>query len=148
MANSVHQDRFGPDWPLGNIVVTAPGTQVSIMSLVDSGNVNSPSTATGPGASASDEYTVNAQAIIIQPGKGGGATKLSANTGNIYLVRRPTAGGGGTADVGVVIAMIKPTDPPYTLQASAVVKNIFNLYRYFLDADTANDAANVTAIIE
>ena len=44
MTLSVDKSYVGPIWCLGNIIVTVPGTPVSIMSLVDSSNANAPGT--------------------------------------------------------------------------------------------------------
>ena len=150
MANSVLQDPQGSDWPLGNIVVTVPGTPVRITSLVDATSVNAPETPTNPttfpsGPSTSDEFTRVAQQIIFQAFKAGaGPPKLALNTGNIYIVRK---GGTGVADIGIIVAVLTPGQT-FVLGSSAMVRNVFSLYRYFIDADTANDACQVTAIIQ
>jgi hypothetical protein len=146
MANSVHKDKQGPDWPLGSIVVTAPGTPVSIMSLVDPGSVNAPESPT-PGTVGADEYTAVAQQIVIGGFKAGaGPPKLASNVGNVYLVRKPLAGAGGSGDVGTIVLTVPPGTTA-VLGSAALVRNVFNLYRYFIDADNANDAAQVTALI-
>lgn len=146
MANSVMQDREGVDWPLGNIVVPIPGTPVAITSLVDPSLFNAPQTATLP---QSNEYSCNAQQLIFSGYNGGGAgtPKLQPNTGNVYIVRRPTAGNGGIADTGIIVKVLAPGET-FFLGSAASVRNVFNLYRYFIDADTANDACQVTAIIQ
>lgn len=147
MANSVMQDRFGPDFPLGNIVVTVPGTPVAITSLIDAARLNDPSTPT-PGTAGADEYTVNAQQIIFQAVKASAAPpKLANNTGNVYIVRKALAGGGGVGDLGIVIKMLVPGET-FVLASSPQNRNVFNLYRYFIDADTANDACQVTALLQ
>lgn len=144
MAVSVHKDPQGPDWPLGNIAVPTPGTPVSIMSLVDSASTNAPETGT---STLTDEYTRRAQQIIFQAFKAGAAPpKFAANTGNVYIVRK-SVGAGGQNDVGTVIACLTPGQT-FVLGSSAQVRNVFNLYRYFIDADTANDACQATAIIQ
>ena len=150
MPNSVLQDPQGPDWPLGNIVVTVPGTPVRITNLVDSGAVNAPETPTNPtvfpsGPSTSDEFTRVAQQIIFQAFKAGaGPPKLANNTGNIYIIRK---GSQGITDLGVVVAVLTPGQS-FVLGSSAMVRNVFSIYRYFIDADNANDACQVTAIIQ
>lgn len=144
MANSVHQDRQGPVWPLGNVAVPTPGTYVSIMSLVDSTYVNAPETPTGANV---NEYTNRAQQILFQGFKAGAAPpKLATNTGNVYVVRVPQ-GSGGRSDVGTVIAVIPPGGS-FILGSAALVRNVFNLYEYYIDADTAADGCQVTAIIQ
>ena len=147
MANSLHLDPQGPDWPLGFVKVTTPGTPISIMTNVDSASVNAPETGAGPGPSASDEYTRAAQQIIFQAFKAGGATRLANNTGNIYIVRKPTAGAGGVTDVGNIVAVLTPGQT-FILGSSSLVRNVFSPYRYLIDADTANDGAEVTLIMQ
>lgn len=147
MANSVHQNPQGSVWPLGNIVVPVPGTPVRITNLVDPTNLNAPETpAIGP--SASDEYTRRAQQILFQGYKAGAAPpKLANNTGNMYVIRKPLAGAGGVGDVGTVIAVVQPGQT-FVLASAPMDRNVFNLYDYFIDVDTANDAAQVSAIIQ
>lgn len=152
MANSVHRDRQGPDWPLGLITVVTPGTQVSIMSLVDAASANAPETAVG-GATPTgaggvgDEYAPRAQQIIFQSYKAG--TPLGPNTAAklVYIVRKPTAGGGGTGDNGTIVAALSPGQT-FTLGSAASNRNVFNPYRYFIDADTASDGCLVTLVIQ
>ena len=148
MGNSVYKDKQGPVWPLGNIVVVTPGTQVNIMSLVDPTNVNAPETPT-PGTVGADEYTSRAQQILFQSYKAGAGTILAANTTGklVYVVRKFTAGNGGVGDTGVVIAALSPGQT-FVLGSAALNRNVFNLYEYYIDADTANDAVQVTAIIQ
>lgn len=146
MGISVHKDKQGPVWPLGQIAVVTPGTQVSIMSLVDAANVNAPESAT---SATSDEYTSRAQQIIFQSYKAGAGTILGANTAAklVYIVRKPTAGNGGVGDTGVVIAALSPGQT-FILGSAALNRNVYNLYEYFIDADTAADGCQVTAVIQ
>lgn len=147
MANSVHKDRQGPVWPLGSIVVPTPGTYVSIMSLVDPTQANAPESPT-PGTAGADEYTSRAQQIIFQGFKAGAVPpKLTANTGNVYVVRKALAGAGGASDIGTVVAVIAPGGS-FILGSAALNRNVYSLYEYLIDADTANDACQVTAIIQ
>lgn len=147
MANSVHQNPQGSVWPLGNIAVPTPGTPVRITNLVDPTNLNAPETpAIGP--SASDEYTRRAQQIIFQGFKAGAAPpKLTPNTGNMYVIRKALAGAGGVGDVGTVIAVVQ-AGQTFVLASAPMDRNVFSLYDYFIDVDTANDAAQVSAIIQ
>ena len=148
MPNSVHQDRQGPVWPLGNIAVVTPGTPVNIMSLVDPTSVNAPETPAGPGPSSSNEYTMRAQQILFQAYKAGAAPpKLTLDTGNIYIIKKPLAGAGGVGDVGTVVATLQPGGT-FVLGSAALNRNVFNLYAFFIDADTAADGCQVTAIIQ
>ena len=145
MANTVLQDNQGPDWPLGNIVVVTPGTPVNIMSLVDPGNTNAPETAT---TTSSKEYTPLCQQIQFQAFNGGGSTRLTPNTGNIYIVRKNVgAGTGGTTDLGIIVAVLAPGQT-YFMASSARNRDTFSPYRYYIDADSASDGAQVTLIIQ
>lgn len=149
MADSVHKDKFGPEFPLGLIVVAAAGTPVSIMSRVDPTGVNDPSSPS-PGTVAADEYTVSFQQILFQAVKAGaGPPSLAVNTGNVYILRKGAAGGTGNAtDKGTIIKMLIPGESyAYPPAPSAMGKNQFNGYRYFIDADTTADACLVTGII-
>ena len=145
---SVQKDYQGPDWPLGAIAVATPGTPVNIMSLVDSGNVAAPQTATSYSAtSAVPEYTVRAQKIIFQAVKAGASHGLANNTGNIYICRKGVQGAGNRDDYGSIIATIAP-GATFVLEAAALDRNVFNPYRYSIDADNAADGALVTLIIQ
>ena len=142
---SIQKDRQGPDWPLGTIVVVTPGTPVSIMSLVDPNNLNAPGTPT-PGTSGADEYTVRAQQICFQGFKAN-THGLQANTGNIYIVRKGVQGAGNRDDYGSIVAVI-PSGLTMWLASAALNRNVFSPYRYFIDADNANDACQVTLLIQ
>lgn len=144
MALSVQKDRFGPDWPLGLIVVAASGTPVNIMSLVDASNVNAPQTAT-PGTAGANEYTVLCQQIFFQAIKSTGPAV--DNTGAIYILRAGAGGGSGNkTDPGSIIKIIQPGETFY-LSSAPLHAEQFNPYRYFIDADTNADACLCTLII-
>jgi hypothetical protein len=146
LANSVHQDRHGPDWPLGNIVVAVAGTPVNIMSLVDSTSVNAPENAS---SSQTAEYTVRAQQIIFQALKAGaGPPALTNNTGLLYIIRKGAGvGTGNKTDLGTIIKVLAPGET-WVLGSAALNRNVYDPYRYYVDADTAGDAALVTLIIQ
>jgi hypothetical protein len=141
---SVQKDREGPDWPLGLITPTI-NTPLSIMSLVDATAVNDPSTPT-PGTSGSNEYTERAQQIIFQAYKAAGHG-LQNNTGNIYIVRKGVQGAGNRDDYGSVVAVLTPGQT-LVLASAALNRNVFNPYRYFIDADTQGDSCLVTLLIQ
>lgn len=146
MGITVHKDPQGPDWPVGNIVVVTPGTPVNIMSLVDPTSINAPETPTGP---TSAEYTVRANQILFQAFKAGAAPPLinaTGNTGNIYVVRKATAGNGGVGDVGVIVAILTPGQT-FNLASAALNRNDYDPYRYFIDGDTAANGCQVTLFI-
>lgn len=142
MANSVYKNaKSGPFWPLGNIVVPTPGTPVGIMSLVDPSSLLDPATPTS--AANPDGFTVRFQQIFFQALKAGDAThKLVNNAGNVYVVLKALAGGGGTQDLGVIIKTLVPGETWY-LSSSALDRNSFGPYQLFIDADTANDGCQV-----
>jgi hypothetical protein len=142
MANSVFKTAQGTFWPVGNIAVPTPGTPVSLMSLVDSANTNAPET---PTSTLTDEYTRGTcQEIFFQAYKAGaGPPRLTANTGNIYIVMKPLAGAGGVADTGNIIAVIPPGQS-FTLSSAALNRNVFSPYEILVDADTAADGVQAT----
>ena len=148
MANSVHQDRQGPIWPLGNIVVAAAGTPVQITNLIDSAKANAPETPT-PGTSGADEYTPRAQQIIFQGLKAGaGPPALVNNAGLLYILKRGAGGGtGNKTDLGTIIFALAPGGT-FILGSAALNRNVYNPYEYFVDADTTGDACQVTMIIQ
>lgn len=146
MANTVLQDRQGPDWPLGFISVATPGTPVGIMSLVDQNNKNDPSTATSAGGTA--EYTQRCQQIMFQGFKPGASHGMQNNSGLVYIIRRNAggAGSGNRDDPGVMVFVLSPGQTIFLASAPAVV-DVFSPYRYSVDADNAGDGALVTLLI-
>ena len=113
------------------------------MSLVDPTNLNAPETPTSFGGS-SQEYTVRAQQISFQAYKAGGAPpKLTANTGNIYIIVKPLTGAGGVTDVGTVLWVLTPGQT-WNLGSSARNNNVYSPYEIFIDADTALDGCQVS----
>ena|ERR1700678_709101 len=144
---SVQKDYQGPDWPLGTIVVATPGTPVNIMSLVDPSNFAAPQTsATYAASNQTPEYTVRAQQMIFAGFK---ATThgLVPNTGNIYIVRKGVQGAGNRDDYGSMVYVLQPGLILF-LGSAALNRNVFNPYRYSIDADNASDAALVTLLIQ
>lgn len=142
MANSVMRDRQGPDWPAGIITVATSGTPVNIMSLLDPGNVNAP----GSSAATSDEYAPRVFEITFTAVKSVGPVVL--NTGAIYIVRAGAAGGSGNkSDIGAIVAILQPgvatALQTFTLRAAPFNRDIYNPYRYFIDADTNGDGCLV-----
>ena len=147
MANSVEKNPQGPWWPVGVIAVPTPGTPVSIMSLVDPSSLQAPKTPTTYGGQV-QEYTPRCQQIIFTGVKAGaGPPRLTNNTGNVYIVVKPTAGAGGVADVGNIVIPIFPGQT-FILASAALNMDVFSPYEIFLDADTANDGALVTLIVQ
>ncbi|MGH7182116.1 MAG: hypothetical protein ACREJN_09080 [Nitrospiraceae bacterium] len=144
MADSINKDIQGPDWPLGVIVVTVPGTPVNIMSLVDPTNASDPSTPVT--AATPVQYTPRCNQIIFQGFKKNAGVGLVANTGLIYIVRVPVGGPGNRTDYGGMVCALSPGQT-FVLDASAPDNNVFSPYRYLVDADNANDSALVTLVI-
>jgi hypothetical protein len=140
---SVLQDRQGPDWPLGTIVVVTPGVPVSIMSLVDPTGKNDPATPTGSGVA---EYTPRFNQILFQAFQanmgGNNATGMTYNVGLCYVVRK----GGSRADPGTIVAILTP-GASWLLPAAALNMNVLSPYRYEIDADSAGDAVQVTGFV-
>lgn len=151
MANpSVQQDPLGPDWPLGFIKVAAPSTPVGIMSLVDPTGKNNPATQQSnqgaPGTSSGVEFPVICNQIQFQGFKPGAAHGTQNNTGNVYVMRTGAGGDGTRDDDGSRVATIAPGQT-YVMAPPATRCLGFSPYRYFLDADNANDGAYVTLLI-
>lgn len=144
MADSVNLDIQGPDWPLGVIVVTTPGTPVSFMSLVDPTNSNAPQTAVS--STNKKQYTARCNQIIISGYKKGVTHGLVPNVGMIYVVREGAGGLGNRDDYGAMVVPIAPGQT-FVLEAPATQGDVFSPYRYFLDADNASDAAVITLVI-
>lgn len=144
MANSVHQSRQGPIWPLGSIVVATAGTAVNLMSVVDPNLVNAPQKPV-PGTTGSNEYTVKCNQIIIQGVKSNSGSGLTNNTGNIYLILKGS-GTNNRTDTGCIVAQIA-AGQTLILAPPAMNVEVFNPYLLWLDADNSNDAGQVTLII-
>lgn len=144
MSNSVLQDRHGPDWPLGFIKVATPGTPVGLMHYVDPNSYASPATAT---ASTTPEYTQRFQQIMFQGIKPGATHGWQNNTGNVYIVR--SGDGTGSAnrdDQGALVVCVAPGQTIF-LSASPAVNDVWGPYRYFVDADNANDGVVAVGLI-
>lgn len=144
MADSVNYDIQGPDWPLGVIVVTTPGTPVNIMSLVDPTNSNAPGTPVS--TTNKRQYTARCNQIFFQGLKKGVSHGLVNNVGLIYVVREGVGGAGNRDDYGAIVVALAPGQT-FVLEAPAVEGDVFGPYRYSIDADNANDAAVVTLIV-
>jgi hypothetical protein len=145
MANSIQRDKYGPDWPLGFIGVSSPGTPVGFMVNVDPGAYADPST---PTSINTPEYTVSCEEIVVQAFKPGAGTGLQLNTGYVYITRIAVPpGSGGRSDTGSTVMVMLPGQTLF-LTASAMNRNVWSPYRYFVDADNAGDGVIVTLIIQ
>jgi hypothetical protein len=136
---SVLKDYQGPDWPLGFIKVLAAGTPVGIMSVVDPSSLNDPNASNRTGDVY--EYTVRAKQIIFQALKPA-AHGLVDNTGRIYIVRKD----GSRDDTGTIIKQLVAGET-WEFPTVPFDGDILSPYRYYIDADTADDGAIVTLVI-
>jgi hypothetical protein len=144
MSNGVSKNPNGPFWQLGNIVTTA-GTPVSIMSLVDSGNLNAPQTAT-PGTAGAGEYTVRCNQVIVQGMKSNGGNGLTNNTGNIYVIQKSSTGSNNRTDLGCIILTI-PAGTTGVIGSPSQETLKFSPYLLWVDSDNTGDGAQITLII-
>jgi hypothetical protein len=144
MANSTHQSRQGPIWPLGSVVVATPGTVRNLMINVDPNLVNAPSVIV-PGTVGSNEYTVKCNQIIIQGVKSNAGTGLTNNTGNIYVILKGN-GSNNRTDTGAIIAQVA-TGQTLIIAPPATTVEMFNPYLIWLDADNSGDSGQVTLIL-
>jgi hypothetical protein len=139
LALSVMRDIGGPDWPLGLITVAAPSTPVGVMSLIDAA-------ATDPDAPTLwSDSSVRVQQLIFIAVKS--VAPVVANAGAIYIVRKAAPGGSGNrTDSGATVAILTPGQT-FVLATPALSMNSISPYRYFIDADNANDGCLVTAFV-
>jgi hypothetical protein len=74
---------------------------------------------------------------------------MQTNTGNVYIVRYGDkgAGSGNRDDPGVMVAVLLPGQTLFLASAPAN-RNVYSPYRYYIDADNANDGALVTGIVQ
>ena len=154
MAQSVYNGYNGPGpIPLGLIQVVTPGTPVRITSLIDPASNNAPETYT-PAFSANNtgaavptnEYTVTCQQIIVQGFTSNAGTGLKNNTGNVYLMLKGT-GSSNRTDFGAMVLCVGAGLTGVLASAPADV-NVFNPYKFYLDADNANDGALITIVVQ
>lgn len=152
MANSVIQDFYGVDWPLGFVNVATPGTPVSLMANVDPTAKMAPPQVVVPGTpvGGATEYTPRCHRIQLQ-GFHQAGTGLTTNTKNAYVMRTPgpnnqTSGGPANyTDAGAMVAVVAPGATLY-IPALEVDAETISPYRYTLDADVAGEGALVTLL--
>lgn len=143
MANSVNQSRNQPTWPLGFIQVTANGTPVGLMSLVDANNTMSPNYVPAPGNPGS-EYTPRFRSIWFQ-GQGNNAA-VAPNTGNVYIIQ-PGNGSNNKADLGAIVGIIPAGGGTFSLPLSLGSAGMqISPYAYKLDADVNGEGAIVVGV--
>jgi hypothetical protein len=140
MANSIHRDINGPDWPLGLITVAAAGTPVGVMSVLDA--------AAGSETESSifdPEFTPRCQQLIFQAVKS--TAPFVPNVGVVYILRKPAAGGtGNRTDTGTIVKILAASET-FILADPALTGNALSPYRYLIDADNAGDGCIVTAFV-
>ena len=154
---SVQKNKQGPVWPLGLIVVPTPGTPIQITSLVDPpitgalSGANAPEQLTIP---QSAEYSERCYELIFTACKAGATHGLQANTGNIYICMKGVQGAGNRDDFGSIV-MVLPQGaatagpfPTFKLTASALNRDVFSPYQFFIDADNSGDSCLVTLNIQ
>jgi hypothetical protein len=152
MAQSLYRGYSGPLVPLGLVAVGTPGTPVQFTVNIDPTSLNAPETFTPApsanntgAATSSNEFTITCQQIIIQAYKSNGGTGVVNNTGNIYIMMKGAGGSGNRTDFGAMVAVLTPGQT--LILASAPVNcNVFNPYKYFVDADNPGDSALVTLV--
>ena len=62
-------------------------------------------------------------------------------------MRKAIAGAGGIGDTGIVVQTLTPGQT-FVLASAPLNRDVFSPYRYFIDADTANDGAMVTLLVQ
>jgi len=118
---------FGPFWPLGRIVVAAPGTPVALtQNLSPKGQTYTPS--------GSSEYGASFHQYLLQAG--------TDNTGNVYLIYP----GGSKNDTNTIILALIPGQF-YALTTTDRNGNTFSLVDFLIDADTAAGYVQVTGVV-
>jgi hypothetical protein len=140
MANSVFQDPFGIDWPLGYLNVASPGTPVGVMSLVDTNNNNAPETFTKAGCA---EYTPRCHRVRFS-GFHPTANGMVMNSGFVYILRSSGVPG-NRSDSGAMVQVLLPggtVDIPAAETEGATISP----YRYQIDADNAGEGAQVVLL--
>lgn len=151
MANSVIQDPFGVDWPLGFVTIATPGTPINMMANVDPGLVNAPGKPTGPGLPPAAEFSPRCHRIQLQGFHPSGTTGMIANTKNAYVMRAPgpnnqfAGGAGNYNDPGAIVAIV-PAGQTVYIPALETDQASISPYRYTLDADVAGEGALVTLL--
>ena len=150
MAN-VLKNKWNSFWPVGLVTVAASGTAVGLMSVVDSGNVNAPGTATPATNSAlnpsstSDELTVTCQQIIFRAVKS--VAPVVENTGAVYILIKGGASTVNKSDSGSLLMVLQPGQS-FTLGSAALNRNVFSPYDILVDADNNNDGVIATLMVQ
>jgi hypothetical protein len=133
-------DYNGPDVPLGFVKVVAPGTPVQLTSVIDPTGVLAPEVSNK--ASGPLYPPLRFQQLMLtamKPNAQGGG--MQDNTGTIYIVRS----GYTRADPDGMVAIIKKGVTLFLASAPSVL-DTWNPYRYYVDADNADDGVVVVGI--
>ncbi len=139
---SIYKSRTGAVWPLGYVNVPTAGNAVCIMTNVDANNVNAPE---NPSNNATSEYTPVFRGLGIQGyhPAANNAGGMVVNTGNVYLMVRPTGNNSGNrSDPGAMVKVIYPGGDLF-FPIDPTGGQGFSPYSYFLDVDSNNDGALV-----
>ena len=149
MALSVQKLRNAPVTSLGFVTVATPGTPVPLSINIDANNTNAPGTANPPPAqfpSTGTEWSPNFRGFAISGFKPGANNNgMVPNSGYVYLLTAPAAGGSGNrSDSGSIVGVILP-GTSFFFPPSGTSLDLFSPYTLYLDADTANDGGLVVA---
>jgi hypothetical protein len=136
---TVLRDIHGPCWPIGFIEVVLPGTPVKLTSLIDPADTDAPGT---PTAAGSLEYTTRFNQILFQGMRPSKISGMVPNLRNVYIVRA----GGNRDDYGTIVLVVAPGQT-VVLSAAPTTKDVFSLYRYWVDGDQDNDGVLVLGLI-
>lgn len=140
MANSVLKNNTGPIWPFGCVVVPTPGTPVRITVNIDANNNNAPESTTGT------EWSVAFRSIWFAGFHQDANNNMQPNNGNIYVMMNPSGGSGNRTDAGAMVMIVQAGTTAPLPASLASPGDRFSPYKFYLDADTANDAALVTCV--
>ena len=154
MANSIIQDPFGMEWPLGFVQVANNGTPVNVMKNVDPNNNNAPQTSTGiPGSGVrAAEYAPTCHKLWIWGMKPGNNNNgMVANSGLVYVLRAlgpgnsNSGGAGNRSDSGSIIGIVYPGSF-LQIPAQEMDGPTISPYRYALDVDVDGEGALCVAV--
>jgi hypothetical protein len=142
---SIHRERSSPDWPLGYINVPTPGTPVNIMSLVDPAGNDDPATPSTYAGPAGQGKTPTCSAVTFQGYQpDAGNSTWTPNSDLVFVMRKGTGtNSGNRTDTGSVVAILPPGGSVTLPESGGEPITSFSPYRYWLDAVSANDGANV-----
>jgi hypothetical protein len=147
MANSIQKLRGAAVTPLGFVKVTTAGTPVNFMVNLDPAGNNAPATGTGPAMPYGTDvpYSPACRGFGIQGYKQGAGNTIVVNTGNVYLLVAPAAGGSGNNQDAGAICKVIPAGADFFYPPDAANLDRISPYYLYLDADNSGDGAIVVA---